>query len=168
MRSTLGMGILLAAALAAPAAKADSLFITYTDAFSNSASLTLGATLDVNGGYDVTSVTGFFNGSPVTGPVFGSSFGVTSNEFYTDPSILPAQTIDSGFVFDPGGGTLVDLYAYNFDSVPGYATAFSPSGQSGAVTITSIVINPEPTTGALVLGALGLLAGWRKLAVRRS
>ncbi|MGD0437137.1 MAG: hypothetical protein ABSB86_11780, partial [Bryobacteraceae bacterium] len=121
-------------------------------------------------------VTGVFNGSQVTGPASDSYFGTTSNEFYTDPSTLPDPTPATGFLFE-AGGAIVELYEYNVevrgDLESGYATTVvdPPSPDySGGVTITSISYSsdaPEPATAALGFGALALIAGWRKFAVRR-
>jgi hypothetical protein len=151
-------------------AHASILNITYTDIFSDSATLTLTGTPAADGGLTVTNVTGFFDGSAVDGPLSG--YG-TSNEFYTDPSMLASQTVDSGFVFETAGGAeIVSLYAYNYYGLTGYGTDTDMSTkdeQSGAayVTILSSSSAPEPATAALGFGALALMAGWRKFAVRR-
>lgn len=132
-------------------------------------SLTLTGTSAANGVFHVTGVTGTFNGSPVSGPVSGYGSG----NFYTNPAVLPANTIDSGFEFETAGATqVISLYEYNFNGVTGYATVL-PSGGSGAVHIisdTSPTATPAPPTSLLTLTALAALAciaGLRKFAVAR-
>ncbi len=150
-------------AIAIASAQAGTLTVTYTDAFSDSASLVLTGTTAADGGFQVTDVTGVFNGSAVDGPLSGYT---ASDEFYTDPSILPDDTVDSGFYFETSGGAqTVELYEYNYEGVPGYATTVSGTG-SGAAFITGISSSPEPATATMGFGALLLLVGWRKFALR--
>lgn len=157
-------------------AHASILNITYTDYNSDSASLALTGTTAADGGFAVTNVTGFFDGSAVTGPASGTSFGATSNEFYADPSTLPDPTPNTGFVFETAGGESVYLYEYNVevegDLESGFAnsvvyTAYYYSGGVNITSISSSPDSPEPATAALGFGALALMAGWRKFAARR-
>jgi hypothetical protein len=159
-------------AMAMVSAQAATVTLTYTDNQSDSASLVLTGIIATDGGFDVTGVTGSFNGSPVTGPVSDRYFGTTSNEFYSNPSMVMYPTTDTGFVFETAGGAaIVDLYEYNDIYGAGFATSLlDPSPYSGGVTITGISFSsgaPEPATGALGFGALLLIAGWRKFAMRR-
>jgi hypothetical protein len=163
LRTIFAMAVFAASALAQT-----TLVVVYTDAFSNSVSLTLTGTSGANGVFHVTGVTGTFNGSPVSGPVSG--FG--SGNFYTNPAVLPANTIDSGFEFETAGAAqVINLYEYNYHGSTGYATTVLPSGGSGAVTIisdTSPPVTPAPPTSLLALAALAALAcivGWRKFVV---
>jgi len=156
------------AAFAGSAVAQTTLVIVYTDAFSNSASLTLTGTSGANGVLHVTGVTGTFNGSPVSGPVSG--FG--SGNFYSNPAVLPANTVDTGFEFETAAAAqVISLYAYNYQGVTGYATTVLPSGGSGAVNIiskTSPPATPAPPTSLLALAALAAVAsitGWRKFGV---
>lgn len=155
-------------AVALASAQADTLTVVYTDAFSNTASLTLTGTSS-GGVFHVTGVTGTFNGAAVVGLVPG--FGGSDN-FYTDPSVLPADTIDTGFEFETAGGAaIVNLYAYNYGG-PGYATNVTIGGStvSGAVFISSITsppVTPAPTTSILALAGLAFIFTWRKFVVRR-
>jgi hypothetical protein len=165
LRTIFAMAVFSASALAQT-----TLVVVYTDAFSNSVSLTLTGTSGANGVFHVTGVTGTFNGSPVSGPVSG--FG--SGNFYTNPAVLPANTVDSGFEFETAGAAqVISLYEYNYHGSTGYATTILPSGGSGAVTIisdTSPPVTPAPPTRLLALAALAALAciaGWRKFVVAR-
>jgi hypothetical protein len=164
-------------AMVLASAQASTLTLTYTDYNSDSASLVLTGSIAADGGFEVTNVTGIFNGSPVTGPASDSDFGATSNEFYTDPSTLPVPTPDTGFLFETAGGAIVELYEYNVEINDNLESGFAttvvdpPSPiYSGGVTITSISSSsdaPEPATAAMGFGALLLIAGCRKFAVRR-
>ena len=149
--------------------QASTISFSYTDAFSNSASLTLTVTPAGTDVYHVTNVAGTWDGFAVTvGPVDNSVFGSRSDLFYTDPLVLTAPTIDTGFVFKTSVST-VDFYAFNVGSNgSGYGTAYyNPDYHTGEAFIRSITITPEPTTLCFCASALLLLVGWRKYAVRR-
>jgi hypothetical protein len=139
--------------------QADTINLVYTDAFSNSADLTLTATPLGNGVYNVTDVTGTWDGNNVAGPNSGTLFGSTSNNFYEDPSVLPVNTIDSGFVFTTAI-SIVEFYAYNFGG-PGYATALTDQNgnneQSGAAFVSSANVTSAPEPGSLSLFGLGFI-----------
>jgi hypothetical protein len=139
--------------------QADTITLAYTDAFSNSADLTLTATPLGSGVYNVTDVAGTWDGFNVAGPNSGTVFGSTSDNFYGDPSVLPANTIDTGFVFTTPV-SIVEFYAYNFGG-PGYATSLTDqngnNNQSGAAFVSSASVSSAPEPGSLTLFGLGFI-----------
>jgi hypothetical protein len=166
------IGILAMLTFAASSAMADVDTITYTDFNSDTVSLVMTGTQDVNGGLDVTDITGTFNGSAVSGPLTGTVFGTTSGEFYANPGVLPPNTVDTGVVFQaPGASALVQFYQYNYFGNTGFATALVFGGNylnSGEATVATLSVStPEPSSISWVLLAFGVPACFLALRKRR-
>lgn len=165
LRSLRSLAPALLVALASGTVQASTLLVNYTDAASNTASLVMTGTVNGGGWFDVTNVTGIWNGSNVSGPVVSPFVGATSNRFYTNPGILPGFTIDSGVVFVTTSGYTVELYAFNW----GYASHASSVYNSGGTVIFSGEVSsltasgvPEPASMALVVAGLGAVAAARR------
>jgi hypothetical protein len=160
--------LLLSAALAAPAARADMYDVTVSGADTGSLVIT-----ESSG--NISVVTGTFDGSTVDSLLPTDSIGGNDNTFSTSAPYLDFNgvsfSLDSS---DSDGFEDVDLY-YN-SSVPYYGTLqgngtieyppgftdYAPDALTATLVTTAA---PEPGTAGLLLlglGLLGLLAAMRK------
>lgn len=156
MKTALHIGAALAAAIAAPASAAQFTFdlATTTAIFgspvSGSGIFTTSDTPITIGGqtaFAVTSITGTFNGSTITGPTL-ATFG---NYFTTGPTFLDG----SGVRFNTASTTNVGFF---YDSnARSYRVNAINQGRSSLVSATSNAISavPEPVTWAMMVVGFG-------------
>jgi hypothetical protein len=110
-------------------------------------------------GYDITSMTGQVNGSPISGIVPNGSFPSTTqdqNVLIDDALIVTPYGLDVNGLDFYVGSTDYILSANNIPTGGGYSNWLLPYNGSGVgVDLTIITPVPEPTT--MVAGALLLL-----------
>ena len=148
-------------------ATAGVLDVSYTDNWGNVANLALTYTPLGGGADEVTEVTGTWAGQAITaGPLTDPAWGTLSNDFYADPSMLPAYTLDTGFLFETASN-YVEFYQYNWGS-SGFAEttadlSYENLESGGAAGVTVVDAVPEPGPGLLLLTAVGLCVASRLL-----
>ena len=158
MRTAMYIGAALATVIAAPASAAQFSFdfATTSVIFGSPVSgmgvfITSDTPMTVGGqtAFAVTSITGTFNGSPITGPTL-STFG---NYFTTGPSFVDG----SGIRFNTTTTTNVALF-YDSNARSYRVNAINQGGSSFVrATSNAVAAVPEPATwGLMVIGFGGL------------
>jgi len=138
------------------------------------------ATLNLEGGYNVFTGTGTFNLYVSTidpsltpngysgltgGDLIGTVTGIPGGIQGSTPTALTLSLNTQGLtdINNAAGGTFIVGGAFSGGGLIGTESAiFSSSGGSPNTLTLAIAEAPEPSTWALLLGGLGLLAFWRQ------
>jgi len=154
----------------ARAATYDFTFTGTSPATDASGIITTSNTLDAVGGYDVTSISGFVGGSPISGlvpnplqpaPSYYQFNDPEGDYFYYDnvlfyPVSSPAAYVDNSGILFTSGGNFYNIYAYSAQTVPTVLGLYTGSGfidTNGTLTVTAV---PEPANWALMLIGFGV------------
>lgn len=168
-RSTLMvLGALLCLAGTAPAAVYDWSYTGSPLLDRASGTLTTGSldpsnSLNSPAGYDITAITGTYNGSSITGLLApGSCCSVPANDniVYYSPTPGAVYLDQAGLAFTDALGGEINIYSYNGAGL--YADILAPPGSANGPFITSGIFSltpvavPEP--GSLAVLGSGLVA----------
>jgi PEP-CTERM motif len=126
------------------------------------------------GGYRVTSMSGSFGGSAITGLFNPSDYAGNDNLIFTTPnyldtsglSFMVAPGLSSNFGYSGGNGDSVNLYFVCDDPLGSNCYSDFTNQNNGEFTLTAVTTDvPEPATLALLgLGLAGIGAARRRKA----
>jgi hypothetical protein len=142
------------AGIAAPAQAALLWDFSFSDG-SNTASGTLTTAAESGGSYDVTGISGQFDGTTITGlQPTGSFFSDSDNLLFPAPEFLDQHGL--GFTLQTGGPELI----YGAEGGAGYPYfAYNTTDAAGdAGTFSASLAVPEPASTGLIAAALASLA----------
>ncbi len=171
------LALLAVSTLGAPAGASSTLWNwSYSAAgISAGGTFTAADTADASGGFLITAITGLRNGIAITG-LQPAGTAIPGNEpFAVDDLVFlrpGSQLTVDGFGYSTADGNFANAFFADFLPSPGYleffsAPPFTDGGQGPGDSELPIQFAatpvPEPVPSVLVMGAIALAVGWRRL-----